>query len=167
MCMKKIKIIFVSLITFFSFSLLVNAASGTLSVSSDNVKEGDTFNTTVTINSAAAWNVHVSADGPVKDCTIDEVGVTDDATDTDKAFTTTCTTTGGGKVVLKLEGDVTSVTDDTAVDISSTKIVNVIAKKSNSFISNPLTWSPILNIFFIVVITSTIILLRKNISNKN
>ena len=36
MCMKKIKIIFVSLITFFSFSLLVNAASGTLSVSSDN-----------------------------------------------------------------------------------------------------------------------------------
>lgn len=164
--MKNIKILFISLITFFGFCTVVNAATSTLIVSSEKVKEGDSFKTTVTINSAAAWNIHTSASGPVKNCTIDEVGVTDEGTDTDKTFETTCTTTGEGKVVIKLEGDITSVTDETAVDISSTKVVNVLGKEKknnvSSILTNPETKTPILILVFIVLITSTTFIVRKN-----
>lgn len=171
--MKRVKIIFISLIVFFGFYITVNAASGVLTVNSEKVKEGDSFKTTVTINSAAAWNIHVSASGPVKDCTINEVGVTDDGTDTDKVFNTTCTATGEGKITIKLEGDITSAIDETAVDISSTKVVSVLAKEKNSnnggnsIISNPETRTPILIVIFILLVASITFIVRKNISNKN
>ena len=68
--MKKIKIILMLLISIFIFKINIFAASGNLSVSSTNVYVGDSFTASVNVNSAAAWNVHVTATGPVKDCSI-------------------------------------------------------------------------------------------------
>ena len=59
--MKKLRILIITLMTIFAFNVNVFAASGTLSVSSNNVYVGNSFSVTVRINSAAAWNVHVTA----------------------------------------------------------------------------------------------------------
>ena len=107
--MKKIKFLVFSLIIMLTFNLNVYAETGgKLEVSSTNVYVGDSFTVTVKTFSAAAWNIHVSASGPVNDCSIVEANVTNDALDTDKTFSTTCTTTGEGTVTITLSGDVAS-----------------------------------------------------------
>ena len=129
--MKKNNILlktFITTILLFIFSGNVFAASGSLSVSANNVYVGDKFTVTVNVSSAAAWNIHVTADGPVSACSINEADVTTNALDTNKTFTATCTTTGEGTVTLRLSGDVTSASDGEAVELSSSKSV-VVSKK--------------------------------------
>lgn len=126
--MKKIKIILILFVSIFAFKTSVLAASGSLSVSSSSVYVGDSFTVSVRVNSAAAWNVHVSASGPVKNCSIKQADATADAMDTNKTFNATCTTTGEGTINISLSGDVTSASDGEAVGISGTKTVKVNTK---------------------------------------
>lgn len=126
--MKKIKIILILFISIFAFKINVFAASASLSVSSSSVYVGDNFTVSVKVNSAAAWNVHVKSSGPVQNCSIKQADATDDAMDTNKTFSATCTTTGEGTISISLSGDVTSASDGEAVEVSGTKTIKVSGK---------------------------------------
>ena len=130
--MKRLRFLVVLVISIFIFNINVYAVSGSLSVSSSNVYAGDSFTVSVNINSAAAWNVHVSASGPVNNCEINEADVTEDAEDTSKTFSTICTATGEGTIVITLSGDVTSASDGVANPISNSKNITVSKKTSPS-----------------------------------
>ena len=134
--MKKFKKIVISLITIFAFTIKVYAASGNLEVSSTSVYVGDSFTVTANIIAAAAWNVHVSASGPVSGCTINQADATSDAMDTNKTFSATCTATDEGTITIRLSGDVTSASDGNAVNISGSKSVSVSQKIAPSSSSN-------------------------------
>ncbi len=134
--MKKVKFLLVSLISLFAFNINVIAASGSLSVSSSNVYVGDKFTVTVNVRSAAAWNIHVSASGPVSGCSINQADATSDAMDTNKSFSATCTATGTGTISIILSGDVTSANDGNAVNVSGSKNVTVLQKSYPSSNNN-------------------------------
>lgn len=122
--MKRIKYLLILFISIFALNINVYAAaSGSLSVSSTTAYVGGNFTASVKVNSAAAWNVHVTATGPVSGCTINQADATADAMDTSKTFTATCTVTGTGTITVKLTGDVTSAVDGNAVALSDTKTV--------------------------------------------
>lgn len=123
--MNKVKILLISLISIFAFNTDVFAASGSLAVSTGSVYVGDSFTVTVNVNSAAAWNIHVSANGPVSGCSINQADATADAMDTNKSFSATCTATGTGTIIITLNGDVTSVSDGNAVNVSGSRSVMV------------------------------------------
>ena len=126
--MKKIKILLISLISMFAFNTNVYAASSSISVSSGNVYVGDSFTVSLYVNSSAAWNVHVTASGPVSGCTIHKADASDDALDTNRSFSATCTATGEGTIVIRLSGDVTSASDGNAVPVSESRSVSVSQK---------------------------------------
>lgn len=126
--MKKIKILLISLISMFAFNTNVYAASSSISVSSGNVYVGDSFTVSLYVNSSAAWNVHVTASGPVSGCTIHKADASDDALDTNRSFSATCTATGEGTIVIRLSGDVTSASDGNAVPVSGSRSVSVSQK---------------------------------------
>lgn len=123
--MKKVKFLLVSLISIFAFNINVFAASGSLSVSSGSVYVGDSFTVTANVSSAAAWNIHVSASGPVSGCSINQADATADAMDTNKTFSATCTATGTGTITITLSGDVTSASNGNAVNVSGSRSVSV------------------------------------------
>lgn len=124
--MKKLKLVI--LISIFSFNINVFATSSNLSVSTGSVHVGESFTVTTNINSAAAWNIHVSSSGPVSGCSINQADATIDALDTNKSFSTTCTATGEGVITINLSGDITSASDGIAVNVSGSKSVNVTKK---------------------------------------
>lgn len=126
--MKKIKILLISLISMFAFNTSVYAASSSISVSSGNVYVGDSFTVSLYVNSSAAWNVHVTSSGPVNGCTIHKADASDDALDTNRSFSATCTATGEGTIVIRLSGDVTSASDGNAVSVSGSRSVSVSQK---------------------------------------
>ena len=126
--MKKIKILLISLISMFAFNTSVYAASSSISVSSGNVYVGDSFTVSLYVTSSAAWNVHVTASGPVNGCTIHKADASDDALDTNRSFSATCTATGEGTIVIRLSGDVTSASDGNAVSVSGSRSVSVSQK---------------------------------------
>lgn len=128
--MKKVKYLIISLISIFAFNINVFAASGSLGVSSSSVYVGDSFTVTANINSAAAWNVHVTASGPVSGCLINQADATADALDTNKTFSATCTATGTGTITINLSGDVTSASDGNAVMLSGSRSVTVSTRPS-------------------------------------
>ena len=127
--MKKIKYLGL-LIGLLLINTRVYAASGSLSVSSSSVKVGESFTVTANI-SGAAWNVHVNSSGPVSGCFIAQANASDDALDTNKTFSATCTATGEGTISINLSGDVTSASDGNAVPISGSRSVAVVAKSNN------------------------------------
>lgn len=124
--MKRVGKIITVLIAIFILKAKVIAASGNITVSTENVYVGNSFTVSANISSAAAWNVHVTATGPVSGCTINEADATSDAQDTNKTFTATCTATAEGTITITLSGDVTSASNDNAVTLSGTK--NVVAR---------------------------------------
>ena len=126
--MKKVKFFLISLISIFAFNINVFAASGSLSVSSSSVYVGDKFTVKVNVSSAAAWNIHVSASGPVSGCSINQADATADARDTNKTFSATCTAKGTGTIKITLSGDVSSASNGNAVNISGSKSVKVSQK---------------------------------------
>ena len=123
--MKRINYLIIFLLSIFIFNISANASSASLSVSSESVYVGDSFTVTVDVNSSAAWNVHTTASGPVEGCIINQADASSDAMDTNKTFTASCTATSEGTITISLTGDVTSVNDDNAVDVSGTKSVSV------------------------------------------
>ena len=123
--MKKVKFLLLFLISIFAFNINVFAASGSLGVSSSSVYVGDSFTVTANVSSAAAWNIHVSASGPVSGCSINQADATADAMDTNKTFSATCTATGTGTITITLSGDVTSASNGNAVNVSGSRSVTV------------------------------------------
>lgn len=134
--MNKYKYLIISIITIFIFNTNVYAASGKLSVSSSSIHVGDSFTISANLYSMASWNVHVSASGPVKGCSINQAQTTDDAMDTNKTFKATCKATGTGTIYIRLTGDITSASDGKAVKLSDSKTVTVSKKQSSSNINN-------------------------------
>lgn len=127
--MKKIKfLLFVSIITMFAFSPNVYAASCNLSASTGSVYVNDSFTISTNIYSAASWNIHVKASGPVSGCVINQADSTADALDTNKTFSATCTATGAGTITITLSGDITAAADDNATDVFGSKTVTVLER---------------------------------------
>lgn len=104
--MKKIKLLLVLFISIFIFTYKVDAA---MSVNRSSVTEGESFTVTVGFT-AASWNVHVNANGPVSGCSINEADSDSNAVDAYRSFSTTCTTTGQGTVTISLTGDYSTET---------------------------------------------------------
>ena len=137
--MKKITIILTILLMVFAFEMNVFAASATLSVSKSSVSVGDSFTVTAKVQSAAAWNVHVKATGPVADgCKINQADASSDAQNTNKTFNVTCKANGEGTITLTMTGDVTSAEGDTT-NLSASKTVNVTAKTNTNTNTNTAT----------------------------
>ena len=131
--MKKIKYFIILLIGLFLINTKVYAASASLSVSTSNVKVGESFTITVNASSVAAWNIHVNASGPVSNCSINQADATSDALDTNKTFSTTCSAMGEGTISISLSGDVTSASDpDNAVIVSDSTSITAIQTASNN-----------------------------------
>jgi hypothetical protein len=130
--MKKISLLVVLIISIFVFDLRVFGATTTLSVSSNTVTVGDSFTVYANMKSAAAWNIHVTSSGPVSGCSINQADSTEDALDTSKTFSATCTATGEGTIVITLSGDVISSSDENSVIISGSTKVTVNKKVVSS-----------------------------------
>ncbi len=126
--MKKVQASILAIIIAALFSANAIAASGSLSVSSGSVYVGDSFTATVNVNSAAAWNVHVTSTGPVSGCAIHQADATADAEDANRTFTASCKATGKGTITLTLSGDVTSAATGNAANVSGTRTVTVTEK---------------------------------------
>ena len=127
--MKKINYIIITIITFFAFTISVNAASANLNVSSSSVYVGDSF--TVSVNAfAAAWGIRVSHSGPANGCDINVADATADGLNANKTFTATCTATGTGTINITMSGDVTDSSDGNTVFISGNRSVNVSQRPS-------------------------------------
>ena len=103
-------------------------ASASLNINKSTVEVGETFNVSVTLNGVAAWNIHVTATGPVTGCEIHQADASEDAMNTNKTFSATCTTTGEGTVVVNLSGD-TSTENGTIEKLSSSHTITVIKKE--------------------------------------
>lgn len=132
--MKKIKILFMGIVTIITLFILntdVFAASASLSTSTSSVYVGDRFTVSVHVN-AAAWNVHTSVSGPVSGCIINQADASMDAMNTNKTFTATCTATGEGTITVTLYGDVTGDTDIYATQVSGTRKVTVSKRPTSS-----------------------------------
>lgn len=122
--MKKIKYLIITIITFFAFTLSVNAASANLNVSSSSVYVGDSF--TVSVNAfAAAWGIRVNHSGPANGCDINVADASENGLNINKTFTATCTATGTGTITLTMSGDITDSSDGNTVFISGNRSVNV------------------------------------------
>ena len=122
--MKKIYYLIITIGTFFTFTISVNAASANLNVSSSNVYVGDSF--TVSVNAfAAAWGIRVTHSGPASGCDINVADATADGLNANKTFTATCTATGTGTININLSGDVTDSSDGNTTFIrnDSVKII--------------------------------------------
>ena len=125
--MKKTKIYAIILFAIALLLLLSSkayAVSASLSVSSSEIEKGDSVTVTVTASSVAAWDVHVSASGPVSGDGISDADVTADGKNTSKSFSTTYTATDAGTIIISLTGDVTDE-DGNNADIGDTKTITV------------------------------------------
>ena len=122
--MKRIKLILILFISIFIFNIKVFAGAN-LSVSTNSVTKGGTFTVSVNMYGAAAWNIHVTASGPVSGCSINQADATADAMDTSKTFSATCTSTGAGTITINLSGDVTSANDGIPVMLGGSATVTV------------------------------------------
>lgn len=109
----------------------VNAAGASLSVSSGTVEVGQSFTANVNMVDAAAWNIHVTAGGPVSGCTLAAADATEDAMNTSRTFAANCVATGEGTITVSLSGDVTSQ-DMANSAISGVVSVSVTAATNNT-----------------------------------
>ena len=125
--MKKIKALLIITALAALSATNASAASGSLSVSTGNVYVGDSFTVSVNTSGVAAWNVHVTANGPVSNCAINQADATADANNTNKTFSAQCTATSKGTITLTLTGDVTSADGDN-VNLSGTRTVTATEK---------------------------------------
>ena len=122
--MKRIKLMLVFIISFFIFILSPKAA---LNVSRSSLTEGESFTASVAFTSAS-WEVHVSANGPVTGCYINEADSDTQAADGYRSFQTTCTTTGSGTVTITLTGNYTNEAGNTSY-LNETRTITVNAKQ--------------------------------------
>lgn len=127
--MKKI-IYFITISTlFFAINLKVDAAASLSAPSS--VYKGSSFTVRVNLSGVAAWEVHVSATGPVSRCSINAADATSNANNGSKSYSATCKATGTGTIKLNLSGN-TTTESGSKVNISSSKTISVTNKTSSS-----------------------------------
>ncbi len=101
---KTISILFILLLTLI-IKFDVYAASSSLLVSSSNVNVGEAFTVNASIY-AAAWNIGLSAYGPVRcDGPMSFMDNSRPAINTVKVFKTSCTATGEGRAIFSLAGE--------------------------------------------------------------
>lgn len=122
--MKKLKLLLIVFISMFIYTYKVDAA---MNVSRSSVTEGESFTVTVGLT-AAAWEVHVSANGPVSGCYINEADSDSGAADGYRSFQTTCTATGQGSITISLTGNYTPEAGGT-IGLNETGYVTVNAKQ--------------------------------------
>ena len=135
--MKKIKYIIFLAISLFVFQNNVFAA---LNLSKTSVTVGDSFTASVSFN-AAAWEVHLTSNGPVSNCSINEADSTSNAANASKTFKATCKTTGTGTVTLTLSGNYTNESG-AKTNLSETKTVKVNPKPQVNTNTNTNTYKP-------------------------
>ena len=125
--MKKIQTL--ALTTIITSILFCNPtfATANMSVSEPDIKSGDDFTVSLSIDTVAAWNIHISSTGPVSGCTLADADTTPDALDAPKTFTSECKATGSGEINIRLTGDYTTA-DGTTTDLSDS--ITVMANET-------------------------------------
>jgi len=125
---KTIKLIFLTLFIWVAMSMLsiVNAATATIEPNKSTVYVGETATVTVTVK-AAAWNLQVSgsASGSI-------IGYNEDAENKTTVKTYTIDTSKAGKYTVKLSGDITDESKDTADIINTSTSITVKQKESTT-----------------------------------
>ena len=124
--MKKVSYFIISSLFFFMLIPSIHAGAS-LTTNYSTVTKGSSFTTTVSLSGVAAWEVHVSATGPVSNCTINAADSSEDASNTSKKYSATCKTTGTGTIKITLSGNVTTASSSTS-NISASKTVTVKEK---------------------------------------
>lgn len=135
--MKKISYIIITFLLLFVLNENINAAAS-LSVNKSTVTVGGTFKTTVNLSGVAAWEVHVTSNGPAKNCSINAADTTEDAQNGSKSYSVTCISTGVGTITLKLSGNTTTA-DGKYQEISGSKTVAVTKKTITNTTQNTTT----------------------------
>lgn len=126
--MKKIQYLILALIFLGKFSVV--KAETILEVNSYEVGVGETFTVDLLMKEEAAWNLHMTSSGPVKDCAIHEADVSLSAKNITKTFTAYCTATAEGIIKLSLSGDTTKEDGKTSeiFDNKEVKVVSTVEK---------------------------------------
>lgn len=134
--MKKIKY----LITILALAAVscpsVFAETGKLSINLNKVYAGDSFVTSIDLGLVAAWNVHLTASGPVEGCILGEADVTEDARNIEKSFDVNCKALSEGTISLALSGDYTDENGTTEDLSDSMHIIVTTRSDSNGNVSN-------------------------------
>lgn len=128
--MKKILYIFLAIFGFLAFGTSASAGAS-LSTSASSVTSGSSFSVSVNLSGVAAWEVHVSATGPVSGCSINAADSTEDASNGSKSYSATCKTVGTGNVTVSLSGNATTASGSRS-NLSGSKTVAVVNKTSSS-----------------------------------
>lgn len=128
--MKKVSYFIISSLFFFMLIPSIHAGAS-LTTNYSTVTKGSSFTTTVSLSGVAAWEVHVSATGPVSNCTINAADSSEDASNTSKKYSATCKTTGTGTIKITLSGNVTTASGSTS-NISASKTVTVKEKSTTT-----------------------------------
>ena len=110
--------------TVFISSANASAISSGFTANTNSVEVGQSFTVNVILTDVAAWNVHVSASGPVSGCSLAVADATPDAMNTTKSFSATCNAIDEGTIVVSLSGD---ATNQDMVNNSISGTVNVVA----------------------------------------
>lgn len=138
--MKKFNYIIFTFIVFIGFSMGASAANSSLSVSSSSVVVGSSFTASANLSGVAAWNVRISASGPVSGCSTSAADSSANAENVSKTISVTCKATGTGNITVSLSGDVTSA-DGINSNVSGMRTVSVSnANSNNSNNNNPSTY---------------------------
>lgn len=125
---KNIKFILLTLFIWIAISAFstVNAASATIKADKTSATVGDSVKVTVTVN-AAAWNLKVSGSASG-----DIIGYNQDAENQTTTKTYTIDTSKAGTYTVKLSGDITDESKDTADQINKSVSISVKAKETTS-----------------------------------
>lgn len=129
--MKKIKLFIALFISAFLLRSLPTYAAANLVASSSNVTPGSSFEVSLQIDAAAAWNVHISSSGPAENCSLVDADVTEDARNTAKTFTANCTATGLGTITVSVSGDYTTE-DSVTTTLSGSIDITVAEEQPNT-----------------------------------
>lgn len=127
--MKKTIYFLLSFIMFFTLTIKVDAASSLSAPSS--VYSGSSFTIKANVSGVAAWEVHVSASGPVSGCVINAADSDANANNTSKSFSATCRATGTGTIRITMNGNTTTAAGVTS-QISGARTVNVTNRPASS-----------------------------------
>lgn len=113
-----------TLIIFIVLILAPKANAQSIFVSSSNVYVGDSFSAGFTLTTAA-WDVSMTATGPVSGCSFHEVSDSGTGYNTTKTFSANCTATGTGTINISISGNHTPDTSDYSQPVSGNATVNV------------------------------------------
>lgn len=136
---KNILYIIISIFCIFGFTNNV-CASSSLSVSTTSTTVGNTIKVTATVSNVAAWNLSITASGPVSYTggTLKEVGDTGTGKNGSKTITATYKATGTGTANFYVTGDAynQNMVGETISSSRSVSIKAARALETNNYLSN-------------------------------